>query len=86
MNYPENMPSSEHTKHPITEAEIAKQGYELEAQDARARHLMAYQALINDQESVKLVGDLLTSRHDPMPSAMDSEILRSAMHIEDSDT
>ena len=86
MNYPENMPSSENIKNPITEAEIAKQGYELDGRDVRVSQLIAHQALIDDPESVKILGDLLTGHDGTVPSAMDSKILRSALHIEDSES
>lgn len=83
MNYSANIPNSENTKRPITEAEIVKQGYELEAQDIRANRLMAHQALVADAESVRLIGDLLTGYGGSTPSVMDSEILKSALRIED---
>jgi len=83
MSHPENMPSPDSIEHPISQAEIAKQGHELESQDVRAEQLMAHQALIADPESIKAVGELLTGSTGPARSAMDSDILRRALHIEE---
>ena len=70
MNYPENMPSSENTQKPISEAEIVKQHHELESEDARAQQLLAHQALIADTESIDALGTLLTGS-----STSDSETI-----------
>ena len=83
MNHPENMPSPDTIEHPISQAEIAKQGHELESHDVRAKQLIAHQALITDPESIKAVGELLTGSTGPARSAMDSDILKKALHIQE---
>jgi hypothetical protein len=59
MNHPENIPFNPNLIRPISEAEIMKQKYELEAEDMIAQQAIEYEELNSDREALKYIADLL---------------------------
>lgn len=59
MNHPENMPFNPNLMRPISEAEIMKQKYELEAEDMIAQQALEYEEMNSDREALKYIADLL---------------------------
>jgi len=97
MNYPEEMPNSHDTQHPITELEIVKQQRQIEAHDALMHGLVANQAFLGitarqeqtastSAEEVKRIGDLLSGGESALKTgAMDSSILNSNLRSKDTE-
>jgi|GEM_PF-2181226 len=59
MNHPENLPFDPNLMRPVSEAEIMKQKYELEAEDMIAQQAIEYEELNSDREALKYIADLL---------------------------
>ena len=63
--HPERMPI-QFPDHPISEAEIAKQGYEIDAVDERRKRELAHQAFLElPPEEMQRIADILTT---PIPN------------------